>query len=45
MMELDEQQDYKIVSCLWETKRFMYCRRDQVKMLAKYLEKNARDTM
>ena len=39
MMLLDEQQDYKIIQCLWETKRFMYYRRDQVKMLVNYLEK------
>lgn len=38
LMELDEPQDYRIVNCLWETKRFMYHRRDQVKLLVNYLE-------
>ncbi|XP_017482055.1 PREDICTED: 85/88 kDa calcium-independent phospholipase A2-like, partial [Rhagoletis zephyria] len=31
LMELDEPQDSRIINCLWETKRFMYYRRDQVK--------------
>lgn len=38
LMELDEPQDYRIVNCLWETKRFMHYRRDQVKVLVNYLE-------
>lgn len=42
IMELDEQQDYKIINCLWETKRFMYYRKDQVKILANYLERCTR---
>lgn len=42
IMELDEQQDYKIINCLWETKRFMYYRKDQVKTLANYLERCTR---
>lgn len=39
LMELDEQQDCKIVNCLWETKLFMHHRREQVKKLADYLER------
>lgn len=39
LMELDEQQDCKIVNCLWETKLFMHYRREQVKKLAEYLER------
>lgn len=38
LMEIDEQQDYRIINCLWETKRFMYFRRKQVKVLVNYLE-------
>lgn len=38
MVELDEQQEYRLINCLWETKRFMYYRREEVKALAKYLE-------
>lgn len=38
-IELDEKYEFKIISILWETKRYMYLMRDQVQLLANFLEK------
>ncbi|KAH9409132.1 85/88 kDa calcium-independent phospholipase A2 [Tyrophagus putrescentiae] len=38
MIDLDEQQEYRLINCLWEAKRYMYYRREEVKALAAYLE-------
>ncbi|XP_075676733.1 85/88 kDa calcium-independent phospholipase A2-like [Dermatophagoides pteronyssinus] len=42
LIELDETLDFKIINLLWETKRFMYLKRDEVEKLVKYLEKFAK---
>ena len=39
LIELDEPFDFKLINALWETKRFMFMKQNEVLMIVDYLEK------